>query len=91
MAWHRIIDEYLRSVAGDGLRIIEEHERGSEILAWLAAGIAFTTRVINLVVTIIKARSEGIQRGDHPSAPVILIVREAGREFNDTAHTNCSR
>ena len=57
---------------------IEEHESGPEVLAWIAmttAGISFSAAVINLVAAIIKARSEGIRRGDRPSGSLELIVR----------------
>lgn len=31
--------------------------------------------IVDLITTIIKARSEGIKKGDRPSDPVELIVR----------------
>ena len=34
--------------------------------------------VIDLIVAIIKARAEGIKRGDHPNDPIELIVRGIG-------------
>lgn len=75
----RIIDKY---VAGADLTDIhyniQEHETGPEILVYLAvtvAGLGFAKSVIELVTTIIKARSEGIKRGDRPSDPLDLIVR----------------
>ncbi len=49
------------------------------MLVWLALGRAGTTlakSLIDLVTAIIKARSEGIKKGDSPSAPVELIVRK---------------
>jgi len=41
--------------------------------------------VIDLVTTIIKARAEGINTGDRPSAPLELIVRRVDRvgEFRE--------
>ena len=76
---YRLIDDY---VAGADLSDIhyeiEEHESGPEILVYLAvtaAGLGFAKSVIELVTTIIKARSEGIKRGDRPSDPLELIVR----------------
>jgi hypothetical protein len=53
----------------------EEHESGPEILVYVAAGIALAKSVIDLVVAIIKARSEGVKAGDVASEPVELIVR----------------
>jgi hypothetical protein len=56
-----------------------EHESGPELLVWLAmgtAGITLAKSVIDLVTTIIKARSEGIKKGDSPSAHVELIIRK---------------
>ena len=40
------------------------------------AGITLAKSVIDLVTAIIKARSEGIRKGDSRSAPVELIVRK---------------
>jgi len=57
----------------------EEHESGPELLVWLAlgtAGVTLVKSVIDLVTAIIKARSEGIRKGDSPSAPIELIVRK---------------
>ena len=53
----------------------EEHESGPEILVYVAAGVALAKSVIDLVVAIIKARSEGVRKGDSPSHPVELVVR----------------
>ena len=76
---YRLIDDY---VAGADLSDvhyeIEEHETGPEILVYLAvtaAGLGFAKSIVELVTAIIKARSEGIKRGDRPSDPLELIVR----------------
>lgn len=52
---------------------------------YIAAGVGLATSVINLIATIIKARSEGIRKGDHPSHPLELIVRRvhSGNEFRE--------
>jgi hypothetical protein len=74
---YQIIDEYLRSHPSSDFDF-EEHESGPELLVYLAfatAGISLTANIINLVIAIIKARTEGIQRGDHRDAPLELIVR----------------
>jgi hypothetical protein len=55
-----------------------EHESGPELLVYLAAGTALLTlakSVIELITEIIKARSAGIQKGDHPKEPLEIIVR----------------
>lgn len=54
------------------------HESGPELLVYLAvatAGITLAKSVIDLITTIIKARTEGIKKGDQPSHPLELIVR----------------
>ncbi|MPM46251.1 hypothetical protein SDC9_92949 [bioreactor metagenome] len=74
---YRIIDEYLKSHPSSDYEFVE-HESGPELLVYLAfvtAGISFAANIINLVTAIIKARSEGIHRGDHRDAPLELIVR----------------
>lgn len=74
---YQIIDEYLRSHPISHFDF-EEHESGPELLVYLAfatAGMSLTANIINLVTAIIKARTEGIQRGDHRDAPLELIVR----------------
>lgn len=56
----------------------EEHESGPEILVYLslaAAGLSLASNVVNLILTILKARSEGIQRGDQDRGPLRLKVR----------------
>ena len=76
---YRLIDEYIQrqALAPERLKI-EEHESGPEIL--LFAGVAigvinFSAAVINLIVAILRARADGIRKGDHPCAPLELIVR----------------
>lgn len=81
---YQIIDEFLRSHHLRDERVsFEEHESGPELLAYivLTAGVLnISASVINLIVAIIKARSEGIKHGDHPSAPVELIVRDFDKD-----------
>jgi len=40
------------------------------------AGLTLAKSVIDLVTAIIKARSEGIKKGDSPSETVELIIRK---------------
>jgi len=86
---YTLIDKRLKAAAttDDGI-VLEEHESGPELLVWFAvttAGLTLAKSVIDLVVTIIKARSEGIERGDRPSDPIELIVRRtaAGQEYRE--------
>ncbi len=57
----------------------EEHESGPEILVYLVAGASLTSNVVNLILTILKARSEGIRRGDEKRGPLRLKVRRVRR------------
>jgi len=54
---------------------IEEHETGPEILLWITAGLGIAKGIIDLVVTIVKARAEGSKKGDRASGPLQIIVR----------------
>ena len=76
---YRVIDDHVsRSDFSDIHYRIEEHESGPEILVYLAvttAGLTFAKSVVDLITAIIKARSEGIKRGDKPSEPLEIIVR----------------
>lgn len=44
-------------------------------LALGTAGLSLAKSVIDLVTTIIKARQEGIRKGDHRDSPIQLRVR----------------
>lgn len=84
---YRIIDDYLSTHRSDDC-LFEEHESGPELLVYLAvatAGLGLAKSVVDLVTTIIKARSEGIRNGDRPSDPLVLIIRGIGpdREFHE--------
>jgi hypothetical protein len=52
-----------------------EHESGPELLVWLGSGLALAAGVVDLVVTIVRARHEGVTKGDVPSEPLELIAR----------------
>ena len=88
---YRLIDDYL---AGADLSDVqcrfEEHESGPELLVYLAvtaAGLGVVKSVVELVTAIIKARSEGIKKGDRPSDPLELIIRghaKDGEYFEET-------
>ena len=76
---YRLIDRAIREGELDehSLEWVE-HESGPELLLWVplvTAGAALSAAVINLVVTVLKARSEGVKAGDTPREPVELIVR----------------
>lgn len=53
----------------------EEHESGPEILAYVVVGVGLAKAVIEFITAIIKARSEGVKKGDGPSYPLEVIVR----------------
>lgn len=76
---YEIIDHHLHSIpANERAFAFEEHESGPEVLLYLAittAGITLATSIINLITTIIKARSKGVEQGDHPCSPIELILR----------------
>jgi len=57
---------------------LEEHESGPEIIAFLAiatAGITLTKSLIDLLITIVKARSDGRKNGDQREEPLEIVVR----------------
>lgn len=75
---YAIIDDFLRKLPDDAGVEFEEHESGPELLVWLAvttAGLTLAKSIVDLITTIIKARSEGIKKGDKPDYPLELIVR----------------
>ncbi len=86
---YELIDRSLTKVPGsDGSFAFEEHESGPEILLYLAvttAGLSLAKSIVDLITAIIKARSEGIKKGDHPSEPLELIVRRVhdAQEFRE--------
>lgn len=74
---YKIIDEYLLSHISSDFEF-EEHESGPEILVYLAfatASISFSASIINLISNIIKARTQGVKRGDNRDSALELIVR----------------
>lgn len=81
---YRLIDEYLASPDLSDCRFqFDEHESGPEVLVFAAvatAGLTLARSIVELITAIIKARSEGIKRGDRPSAPLELIVRGYSRD-----------
>jgi len=86
---YEIIDNHLSSIENPDCHIsFEEHESGPEILVFLAvttAGITLAKSIIDLINTILKARQEGIKKGDGPTAPLELIIRKIQRndEFSE--------
>ena len=76
---YKIIDSHLQSYPPHDREFsFIEHESGPELLVYVAlgtAGIALAKSVIDLITTIIKARSEGAKKGDRHDYPVELIVR----------------
>ena len=73
---YELIDSYLARSAAEFE--FEEHESGPELLVYLAvasAGLTLAKSVIDLITAIIKARSEGVKKGERPNDPLELIVR----------------
>jgi hypothetical protein len=66
------IDKQLKALSPSNAEFsFQEHESGPELLAYLAvttAGITLAKSIIDLVIAIIKARSDGVKKGDHPAA-----------------------
>ncbi len=85
---YELIDKYLSNIGQDEAFEFEEHESGPELLIYVAAvtaGISLAKSIIDLIVAIIKARSEGIEKGDGPTAPLELIIRRVNKsdEFKE--------
>lgn len=75
-----VIDEQVASNLSEEQYVeLVEHETGPEILTLVTAGVMLASSVIDLVVSILQARREGIRRGDGPSEPLELIVRRFDR------------
>lgn len=77
---YQLIDRHLESLPPSDTVDFQlvEHESGPEILVYLtltATGLQLTKSIIDLIVAIIRARSEGVQRGDQRTEPVEVIVR----------------
>lgn len=76
---YRLIDDYLSKADLSDIHYrVEEHESGPEILVYLAvvtASLSLAKSLVELITEIIKARSEGIKRGDRPAEPLEIIVR----------------
>jgi hypothetical protein len=83
---YQAIDSHLANSAPD-LEFVE-HESGPELLVYMAvatAGLTLAKSVIDLITAIIKARSDGVKKGDRPADPLELIVRrvEDGTGFRE--------
>ncbi len=80
---YTLIDKQLSELVMHEEFTFEEHESGPELLVFVAAvtaSISLAKSIIDLIVAIIKARSEGIKKGDHPAAPLELIVRRTYKD-----------
>ncbi len=86
---HALIHRYREKLApADADFEFETHESGPEILVYLAvtaAGVSLAKSVIDLITTIIKARSETWRKRDLPFKPLELIIRhvDEGRGRSD--------
>lgn len=79
---YSLIDKHLASVAPAKSEFaFVEHESGPELLVYLilaTAGVTLAKSVIDLIIAIIKARTEGVKQGDRPNDPLAVIVRRVG-------------
>jgi hypothetical protein len=80
---YALIDKHLASIPASQRSELAfvEHESGPELLVYLAlatAGVTLAKSVIDLIVAIIKARTEGVNAGDRPNDPLEVIVRRVG-------------
>jgi len=79
---YELIDSQLVKLSPDSELAFEEHESGPELLVYLAvatAGITLAKSVIDLITAIIKARADGVKKGDKPAEPLELIVRRVDK------------
>lgn len=73
---YEIIDQKMRSIKkGETEIVLQEHETGPEILAYVVLGLGLAKEIISLITALIEARTAGIESGDRANAPVHLIVR----------------
>ena len=82
------IDSQLAKLSPRSELGFEEHESGPELLVYLAvatAGITLAKSVIDLITAIIKARADGVKKGDKADDPLELIVRRVDKreEFHE--------
>lgn len=85
---YALIDQELMGFSSGPTFVFEEHESGPELLVYIAlatTGVTLAKSIIDLVTAIMKARSEGVSRGDGPSSPLELIARRTGQgqEFRE--------
>lgn len=83
---YELMDSHLASSTAE--IEFQEHESGPELLVHMAlatAGLTLAKGVIDLITAIIKARSDGVKKGDRPDDPLELIVRRVddGREYRE--------
>ena len=81
---YEIIDSHLAKLDREPRDFqYQEHESGPDILVYLALGAAganLAAAVVGLVATVLRARSEGIRRGDHPHDPLRLKLKRTRRD-----------
>lgn len=76
---YEIIDRYLAELGAEdtGFGYVE-HESGPDVLAFLYIvdrAIQLAGKVVDLITVIVKARAEGIRRGDGPCEPLKIKMR----------------
>jgi hypothetical protein len=73
----KAIDAYISRLRPPHGFSFEERECGIEIIAFATLrpdGITLGAGIVNLLATVIRARSHGIRKGDDPSAPLVLTM-----------------
>ena len=83
---YRMIDKYLNShpLKDDKVELIE-HESGPELLVYLALGTAailLSKSILDLIITIVKSRQEGIKHGDRHQTVFEIRVRGFDKNGN---------
>lgn len=73
---YEIIDRELASIPDEErVFIFEEHETGPELVLYVVAGVNLATSAFNFLTAIIKARTEGILKGDDRTDPLDVSIR----------------
>src|SRR5438445_9042542 len=92
---YEMIDQKLRKLAKTDTELtLQEHETGPEVLAYIllaTAGLSLAKEVVGLITEIVKARNEGIERGDRANEPLHLVVRRVhDKEGSETNRSSRS-
>ena len=78
----RILDKVSALHKRRGQVTLVQEESGPELVVYLAEGASgarLSPSVVDLIVTMIRARAEGIKRGDVRGAPIELVLRASDK------------